>query len=160
MKKIFFIFLLLNNYIYGQWFDNNFLMENPDKVTISSVYFQDKTFVELANGEEIETIIKKLDEQELSQKEIKKLIRLIKKKYKKAVPLPYHYDIQLDFYKEGRVVQLVRVSSETKKLTLEQVDCPYDNTSEIEHWGKCLYMSVMSKKLEKYIQKILNKNKF
>lgn len=156
MNKIFFIFLLIGNYTYGQWFENNFLMENPDKVTISNVFFQDKTLgLGLPNEEELEDIDEKLDEKELSQKEVKKLIRLIKKKNRKPVPLPYHCDIQLDFYKNGKVVQIVRISSLTKKLTLDQIDCPYANSYEIEDWGKCCYMSVMSKKLEKYIKELL-----
>lgn len=154
MKKILSIFLLVNHCIYGQWFDNNFLIENPDKVTISNVFYQDKTYTELPNNEEVETIIKKLDEKELSQKEIKKLIRLIKRKNKKPVPLPYFYDIELDFYKNGKIVQTVKISSDTKKLTLANIDCPDYDSHKMETWGNCLYMSVMSKRLEKYIKNL------
>lgn len=47
MKKIIFIFL--SSYIYGQQINSlEFLFKNPDKVTIATVLFQDKTTIPIS----------------------------------------------------------------------------------------------------------------
>lgn len=165
MKKLIFIFLFINNFIYGQ--NINILMKNPDKVMISNIFFQDKATLpppttNILFGQEnipqdIEIIEQKLDEKELSEREVKKLIKFLENNNNKPVPLPYHYDIQLDFYKNGKIVQIITISSETKKLVIRDIDCSNSFNTEYKKEDDCIYMSVISKKMEKFICKLLNR---
>ena len=130
--------MIINSYIYGQEINSlDFLFKNPDRVTISTIFFQDKTtipilieydsisdtFVPTPTFDEPKEIIQKIEEKELSKKETAKLIKLIQKRNRKGVPLPYIYDIQLDFYKEGTVLQVVTISSVTKKIVVKRINC-------------------------------------
>ena len=123
---------MINSFVYGQEINSlDFLFKNPDKVTISTIFFQDKTtiptipilivkdsisdtYISIQTSDEPEEVIRKIEEKELSKEETAKLIKLIQKRNRKGVPLPYIYDIQLDFYKEGTVLQVVTISSVTK----------------------------------------------
>ena len=95
MKRVILIFLMINSYIYGQEINSlDFLYKNPDRVTISTIFFQDKTtipilieydsisdtFVPTPTFDEPKEIIQKIEEKELSKKETAKLIKLIQKK--------------------------------------------------------------------------------
>ena len=168
MKKIIFIFL--SSYIYGQQINSlEFLFKNPDKVTIATVLFQDKTtipisrvkdslldsYVPIPIFEEPKEVIRKIEEKELSKKEITKLIKLLQKRNKKGVPLPYVYDIQLDFYKEGIVLQVVTISSVTKKIVVKRINCTPKTEEESLEEDVCYYMGVVSDALKKYLTQLL-----
>ena len=114
MKRVILIFLMINSFVYGQEINSlDFLFKNPDKVTISTIFLQDKTtipilivkdsisdtYISIQTSDEPEEVIRKIEEKELSKEETAKLIKLIQKRNRKGVPLPYIYDIQLDFYK-------------------------------------------------------------
>ena len=180
MKKIIFIFL--SSYIYGQQINSlEFLFKNPDKVMIATVLFQDKTtipisrvkdslldsyilrvkdslldsYVPIPMFEEPKEVIQKIEEKELSKKEITKLIKLLQKRNKKGVPLPYVYDIQLDFYKEGTVLQVVTISSVTEKIVVRRINCTPKIEEESLEEDVCYYMGVVSNSLKKYLTQLL-----
>ena len=169
MKRVILIFLMINSYIYGQEINSlDFLFKNPDKVTISTIFFQDKTtipilieydsisdtFVTTPTFDEPKEIIQKIEEKELSKKETAKLIKLIQKRNRKGIPLPYIYDIQLDFYKEGTVLQVVTISSVTKKIVVKRINCTPKTAGEsLEE--VCYYMGVVSDSLKKYLTQLL-----
>ena len=184
MKKIIFLFLFLSTYIYGQQINTlEFLFKNPDKVTISTVLFQDKTtipisrvkdslldfyilrekdslldsYVPIPMFEEPKEVIQKIEEKELSKKEITKLIKLLQKRNKKGVPLPYVYDIQLDFYKEETVLQVVTISSVTEKIVVRRINCTPKTEEESLEEDVCYYMGVVSDALKKYLTQLLRK---
>ena len=159
------------------------MFKNPDKVTISTVLFQDKTtipmsrvndslldfyilrvkdslldsYVPMPMFEEPKEVIRKIEEKELSKKEITKLIKLLQKRNKKGVPLPYVYDIQLDFYKEGTVLQVVTISSITKKIVVRRINCTPKTEEESLEEDVCYYMGVVSDALKKYLTQLLRK---
>ncbi len=170
MKKIIFIFLFLSSHIYGQQINSlEFLFKNPDKVMIATVLFQDKTtipisrvkdslldsYVPIPIFEEPKEVIQKIEEKELSKKEITKLIKLLQKRNKKGVPLPYVYDIQLDFYKEGTVLQVVTISSVTEKIVVRRINCIPKTEEESLEEDVCYYMGVVSDALKKYLTQLL-----
>lgn len=161
---------MINSYIYGQEINSlDFLFKNPDRVTISTIFFQDKTtipilieydsisdtFVPTPTFDEPKEIIQKIEEKELSKKETAKLIKLIQKRNRKGVPLPYIYDIQLDFYKEGTVLQVVTISSVTKKIVVKRINCTPKTAGESLEEEVCYYMRVVSDSLKKYLTQLL-----
>ena len=170
MKRVILIFLMINSYIYGQEINSlAFLLKNPDKVTISTIFFQDKTtiptlivkdsisdtYVSIQTADEPKEVIRKIEEKELSKKEITKLIKLLQKRNKKGVPLPYVYDIQLDFYKEGTVLQVVTISSVTEKIVVRRINCIPKTEEESLEEDVCYYMGVVSDALKKYLTQLL-----
>ena len=164
---------MINSYIYGQEINSlDFLYKNPDRVTISTIFFQDKTtipsipilieydsisdtFVPTPTFDEPKEIIQKIEEKELSKKETAKLIKLIQKRNRKGIPLPYIYDIQLDFYKEGTVLQVVTISSVTKKIVVKRINCTPKTAGESLEEEVCYYMEVVSDSLKKYLTQLL-----
>ncbi len=179
-----FIVIFFSYFVFGQPTDNlDFMLKNPDKVMISSILFQDKTTVENLtipdvlfydkttelqkkdnisisySEKEPNEIIKTLGEKLLSEKEARKLIRLIQKRNRKGVPLPYGYDIQLDFYKNGTILQVVAISSTTKKIVVKRINCiPKTNEESIEK-NVCFYMGVISNSLKRYLTLLLREKK-
>ena len=170
MKRVILIFLMINSYIYGQEINSlDFLFKNPDRVTISTIFFQDKTtipilivkdsisdtYISIQTADEPEEVIRKIEEKELSKEETAKLIKLIQKRNRKGVPLPYIYDIQLDFYKEGTVLQVVTISSVTKKIVVKRINCTQKTAGESLEEEVCYYMGVVSDPLKKYLTQLL-----
>ena len=176
MKRVILIFLMINSFVYGQEINSlDFLFKNPDKVTISTIFFQDKTtiptipilivkdsisdtYISIQTSEEPEEVIRKIEEKELSKEETAKLIKLIKliqKRNRKGVPLPYIYDIQLDFYKEGTVLQVVTISSVTKKIVVKRINCTPKTAGESLEEEVCYYMGVVSDSLKRYLTQLL-----
>ena len=170
MKRVILIFLMINSYIYGQEINSlAFLLKNPDKVTISTIFFQDKTtiptpivkdsisdtYVSIQTADEPKEVIRKIEEKELSKEETVKLIKLIQKRNRKGVPLPYIYDIQLDFYKEGSVLQVVTISSVTEKIVIKRINCTPKTAGESLEEEVCYYMEVVSDSLKRYLTQLL-----
>ena len=169
MKRVILIFLMINSYIYGQEINSlDFLFKNPDRVTISTIFFQDKTtsllivkdsisdtYISIRTSDEPKEVIRKIEEKELSKEETAKLIKLIQKRNRKGVPLPYIYDIQLDFYKEGTVLQVVTISSVTKKIVVKRINCTSKTAGESLEEEVCYYMGVVSDSLKKYLTQLL-----
>ena len=170
MKRVIFIFLMINSFVYGQEINSlDFLFKNPDKVTISTIFFQDKTtiptlivkdsisdtYISIQTADEPEEVIRKIEEKELSKEETAKLIKLIQKRNRKGVPLPYIYDIQLDFYKEGTVLQVVTISSVTKKIVVKRINCTPKTAGESLEEEVCYYMGVVSDSLKRYLTQLL-----
>ena len=173
MKRVILIFLMINSFVYGQEINSlDFLFKNPDKVTISTIFFQDKTtiptipilivkdsisdtYISIQTSDEPEEVIRKIEEKELSKEETAKLIKLIQKRNRKGVPLPYIYDIQLDFYKEGTVLQVVTISSVTKKIVVKRINCTLKTAGESLEEEVCYYMGVVSDPLKKYLTQLL-----
>ena len=169
MKRVILIFLMINSYIYGQEINSlDFLFKNPDRVTISTIFFQDKTtsllivkdsisdtYISIRTSDEPKEVIRKIEEKELSKEETAKLIKLIQKRNRKGVPLPYIYDIQLDFYKEGTVLQVVTISSVTKKIVVKRINCTPKTAGESLEEEVCYYMGVVSDSLKKYLTQLL-----
>lgn len=179
-----FIVIFFSYFVFGQPTDNlDFMLKNPDKIMISSILFQDKTTVENLtipdvlfydkttelqkkdnisisySEKEPNEIIKTLGKKLLSEKEARKLIRLIQKRNRKGVPLPYSYDIQLDFYKNGTILQVVTISSATKKIVVKRINCiPKTNEESIEK-NVCFYMGVISNSLKRYLTLLLREKK-
>ena len=173
MKRVILIFLMINSFVYGQEINSlDFLFKNPDKVTISTIFFQDKTtiptipilivkdsisdtYISIQTSDEPKEVIRKIEEKELSKEETAKLIKLIQKRNRKGVPLPYIYDIQLDFYKEGTVLQVVTISSVTKKIVVKRINCTPKTAGESLEEEVCYYMGVVSDSLKKYLTQLL-----
>ena len=173
MKRVILIFLMINSFVYGQEINSlDFLFKNPDKVTISTIFFQDKTtiptipilivkdsisdtYISIQTADEPEEVIRKIEEKELSKEETAKLIKLIQKRNRKGVPLPYLYDIQLDFYKEGTVLQVVTISSVTKKIVVKRINCTQKTAGESLEEEVCYYMGVVSDSLKRYLTQLL-----
>ena len=164
---------MINSYIYGQEINSlDFLFKNPDRVTISTIFFQDKTtiptipilivkdsisdtYISIRTSDEPEEVIRKIEEKELSKEETAKLIKLIQKRNRKGVPLPYIYDIQLDFYKGESVLQVVTISSVTKKIVIKRINCTPKTAGESLEEEVCYYMGVVSDSLKRYLTQLL-----
>ena len=97
MKRVILIFLMINSFVYGQEINSlDFLFKNPDRVTISTIFFQDKTtiptipilivkdsisdtYISIQTSDEPEEVIRKIEEKELSKEEKQELTQALKK---------------------------------------------------------------------------------
>lgn len=186
--KLFFIFIfaLLNSLVSCQQFKStNFIDSNVDKIRLITVYYPSmneihelkpintKDFPRILTEEEIkkqkasskkdsivkkQNIPKKIDSCTLSNLETTKILNLIKKpNYGHA--LPGEYDIQLDLYKNNKVVQIVTISSQTKNLVIKKAGCKTHIDENRQEIDPCFFRGIVSENLKKYIVSLLKSKK-
>lgn len=154
----------------------DFFVKNPDSVTIATVFYADnestpspkivrrqepkkdsitgKWTLPYVEYEDVKDTVYTINQKELSQAEIKKLISLLKKP-KLEHALLYHYDIQLDFYKNGKIIQTATISSYTKNLEVIKNGCKLCMDKNGEEINPCFFQGMVSNELKEYIVKLL-----
>lgn len=169
--KLIFVFVFCYTLVLSQQFkDCNFFVKDSDKVTISTVYFRDKTTepppilkrdsaTKLYYPEdEVKEVIKKTGTVSLNNNEKEKIISLLKKP-NLGHALPYQYDIQLDFYKKNEIVQTVTISSITRNLVIKKVGCKTYIDKDGQEIDPCFFRGSVSNNLKKYVVSLLKNKK-
>lgn len=144
-----------------------------DKVLISNYRIKDKTFSPPENSklifldtlntkkEPVKTnIVKssyvKINERELTKKEIK---RLMNKLYEKLIPI-YSMDnnenIRINFYKGEVLFQKIIISSSSGNIKIKKENCK-NKIIDGNKLNPCIYLGKMTPRLERYINCLLNK---
>ncbi|WP_419488761.1 hypothetical protein [Chryseobacterium bernardetii] len=164
------VFTLFNTLVSCQNVKSHHFINDADKVIMSTVYFKDKTTEpQLLKKDStsklyypIETDIKesitKTGFANLNKEESKKLISLLKEP-SLGHALPYQYDIQLDLYKNNKVVQIVTISSQTKNLVIKKVGCKTHIDENGQEIAPCIFRGMVSENLKKYIVSLLKSKK-
>lgn len=175
MKNTHIILTLISCFFYScllsQQFDNpNILIKDADKIIVSTVYFKDKTTEPLIYkqdsitklhypiNENITESITKTGSSTLNTIEQQKMIVLLRNP-KLEHALPYQYDIQLDFYKQDKVVQTITISSETKNLVIKKYGCKSRIDKNGQEIDPCIFKGMVSDELKKYTVSLLKNKK-
>lgn len=166
-----FIFVCFSSYVFSQQFENyNFFVQDSDRIMISIISFKDKTTEPPAYkkdsitklsyplNEDVRESITKTGSASLNRTEKQKLIALLRTP-KSGHALPNQYDIQLDFYKENKMVQTVTISSETKNLVVSKKDCKAYADKDGQKIDPCFFQGTVSDELKKYVVALLKKKK-
>ena len=170
--KFFFIsiFAFFNTLVSCQNVKNHNFIKDADKVTISTIYFKDKTTEpQLLKKDsttklyypievEIKESITKTGFANLSKEESKKLISLLNEP-SLGHALPYQYDIQIDFYQKNKIVQTATISSETKNLVIKKNGCKTYIDKDGQEIDPCFFRGMVSNNLKKYIVSLLKNKK-
>ncbi|WP_339889402.1 hypothetical protein [uncultured Flavobacterium sp.] len=179
---IVFFLLILNQTISGQQFnDTSFItQEKLDSIVVFKISYQSKEFVvplaskikhpveDTITGiitlpyyedlEEVRDTVIILSRKKITEENNINLNKLLKKQSsynKKSVALLSHYDLEVNYYKQGKIVQNIKVSTITKKIVIIKEDC--EILSENESTNLCLFYSNICKKLEKFILQLTAK---
>lgn len=177
--SILMIGLLLNHIVSGQQFnDTSFItQEKLDSVVIFKVFYQNKEFTtplaskikpsvkDTITGtitlpyyedlEEVRDTVLILSRKKITEENNINLNKLLKKKNsynKKSVALLSHHDLEVNYYKQGKIVQNIKVSTITKKIVIIKEDC--EILSKNEDTNPCVFYSSICKKLDKFILKL------
>jgi len=170
--KFFFITILIifNTLVSCQNVKNHNLIKDADKIIISTVLFKDKTTEpQLLKKDsatklyypieaDVKEKITKTGSADLKKEESKKLISLLKEPSLNH-SLPYQYDIQIDFYKKNKIIQIVTISSETKNLVIKKIGCKSQADENGQEIDPCFFRGMVSDSLKKYIVSLLKSKK-
>lgn len=179
---IIFLLSLISQTVSGQLFnDVSFLTEEKlDSIVIFKILYKNKEFIapiatkmkpsvkDSITGEftlpyydetedERDRIVI-LSRKKLTEVENTNLNKFLKKQSSynnKDVALSNHYDIEVNYYKQGIIIQNVKVSTITKKITIIKEDCEIFLGKE--NINSCVFYSNICKKFEKYIFRLSSK---
>ncbi len=183
--KFFFVivlFLLINQSLQSQQFSDYSFLETKkiDSVTISSVNYRSKEFtVPLAtemkpvikdsitgkwelpypDSKEVKDTIIVKSIKKLTKSEISNINNWLKNRNtypKKNVALLNHYDVEINFYRKGKIFQYVRISSLTKKIVIKKENCKTAKDKKGNSFDKCFFYGYISKKIEKKLYNLIN----
>ncbi|MFV0305974.1 MAG: hypothetical protein ACK5IC_10895, partial [Moheibacter sp.] len=185
MKKIALIIITLlsvNKALSQQFESFSFLEKEVDSVNLITIYYPSmnemyelnsknkndypriltNTELKESNNESkrLDSIIRKensphkIDSCKLRKIEVKKVLIFLSNSAK-GHALPYEYDIQLNFYKKGKIVQSATISSYTKNLVIRKKGCKKYIDEYEQEIDPCFYQGMVSNKLKKYLIKTL-----
>nr|WP_294932618.1 hypothetical protein [uncultured Flavobacterium sp.] len=183
MKKIklllsVFLFLLINQNLFCQQFDNfNILsFQKSDSIIVSNVYYYDKEFnaplaenIKPAKKDSItgewtlpyddskgkKDTLFEINRRKLKIDKISSLNKFLQNKNsfnKKGVALLRHYDIEINYYNKGKIFQLVRVSSITNKIIIYREDCK--KGVDKNKTNQCLFYGTITKRFMQFISSL------
>ncbi len=157
MKFIYFVIFLKSTILFGQQSTDINFFKNLDFDNVKLTVFSIKSKTSSApsfNLEENTTEVKKIKkEKKLSEKEICKLFKHIKKVENKHV-LDSDYDINIAFFENNKLIQEIDISSFSKNIKLKKANCK-KTLSDGYEIDPCLFLGSMTSKQEKFISKLL-----
>lgn len=175
------LLLLLNQTISGQQFKSTSFItqEKLDSVVIFKVFYKSKEFITPStpiikpsvrdsitgaitlpyydDAQEKKDTVIILSRKKITKTENISLNQLLKKQSsfsKKGVALLSHYDIEINYYKQEKIIQNVKVSTMTKKISIKRETC---HNNIINTPNNCLFYGSASRKLEVFILKLIPK---
>ncbi|MGO3183420.1 MAG: hypothetical protein ACTIJ9_11365 [Aequorivita sp.] len=177
-NPIIILVFLTNSSGYSQQSSSLDFFDNSDyeKVTISYYFIRDRTFypppasklipldslestptLEISKAETIKEIHKKTGEAELTEKEVKKLIKKMRKKLIPIYAMDTNKNFEIDFYRNDTIFQNITISPYTKNLYVRKEGCKNIKYSEGYEYDPCIYRGQMTPEFERYIYYLLKK---
>lgn len=150
--------LLISQNFFGQQFNSTKLVYTGkiDSVVVST--FQQYNKETSSIFDTIEDYSKRnLKKKILTKSEITRLNEILKNKnsYNKRVPLLNDGNINIEYYLNNQIIQIITFSSLTKKISIKNEICD-DKKNQITS-NNCLFYSSASKKFEVFILKLIPK---
>ena len=94
----------------------------------------------------------------MSKTEVYNLDKLLRNKgsySKKGLVLLSHYDVEINFYTKGEIFQWIKISTLTKKITINKEKCNSSKDKNGNIIYPCLYYASVSKRFEKEVKKLM-----